>query len=54
MAKFSKIKNKELLLLNNLDILKKTLQSFLKEKNYYYNTSFKKAYLDKFKKNILK
>ena len=45
LAKFPKIENKELLLLNDLNISKRTLQRFLKEENYYYNTSFKKPYL---------
>ena len=33
--------------MNNLDILKRTLQRFLKEEGYSYNTSFKKPYSDK-------
>ena len=47
LLKFPKVKNKELLSLNNLNILERTLQRFLKEENYYYNTSFKKPYLSK-------
>ena len=45
LAKFPKIKNKELLSLNDLNISERTLQRFLKEENYHYNTSFKKPYL---------
>ena len=30
-----------------MNILERTLQRFLKEENYYYNTSFKKPYLSK-------
>ena len=47
LAKFPKIKNKELLSLNDLNISERTLQRFLKEENYHYNTSFKKPYLSK-------
>ena len=42
-----KVQNNELLLINNLDFSKRTLQRFLKEEGYSCNTSFKKAYLDK-------
>ena len=45
LAKFPKVKNKELLSLNDLNILERTLQRFLKEENYHCNTSFKKPYL---------
>ena len=45
-----KVQNNELLLINNLDFSKRTLQRFLKEEGYSCNTSFKKAYLDKIKK----
>ena len=48
--KFPKVENKELLLLNDLNILKRTLQRFLKEEKYYYNTSFKKPNLLKIAK----
>ena len=42
-----KVQNNELISINNLDISKRTLQRFLKEEDYSYNTSFKKPYLDK-------
>ena len=42
-----KVQNNELLLINNLDISKRTLQRFLKEEGYSCNPSFKKPHLDK-------